>query len=249
MTEEWDFYLCRINDQPASIYLNMGLRSVAPMASKPHIVRARVPMLIPREDGLSSQQEFEDLGRLEDSIIGGLKGQQVIFAGRTTQAGVRDFYFYTDDPDKVICAIQAMAASFPAYALEIGSFEDPQWEEYLGFLYPSARDRERMANRRTIDALKREGDDLTSPRQIDHWIYLPSESGANDFLLAASELGFSSTGEVAKVEGALAYQAVVSSVAVPNLDNMNDITLRLLELAHAHGGDYDGWECPVETGR
>lgn len=249
MTDEWDFYLCRINDQPASIYLNMGLRSVAPVASRPYVVRARVPMLMPREDGLSSQQEFEDLGRLEDSMIGALKDHPAIFAGRTTQAGVRDFYFYTDDPDKVASVIASVTDGFPAYIPEIGSFEDPQWEEYLGFLYPSARDRERMANRKTIDALKREGDDLATPRQIDHWIHLETASGADDFLLAARTLGFTSTGEIAKVDGALAYQTVVSSVAVPNLDVMNEITLQLLELAHAHGGDYDGWECPVEPGR
>ncbi len=249
MSEEWDFYFCRINDQPASIYLNMGLWSEAPIASQPHVVRVRVPMLSPREDGLSSQQEFDDLVRLENSITGSIKGWPAVFAGRTTQGGVRDFYFYSNDPDGVTDAISSAATSFPAYALEIGSFEDPQWEEYLGFLYPSARDRERMANRRTIDALEREGDNLTTPRQIDHWIYLPSASVANDFLFAASKLGFSSTGEIAKVEGMLGYQAVVSSVAVPDLNDMNEITLQLLELAQAHDGDYDGWECSVETGQ
>ena len=47
----------------------------------------------------------------------------------------------------------------------------------------------------------------------------------------------------------IGYQAVVSSVAVPDLNDMNEITLQLLELAQAHDGDYDGWECSVETGQ
>ena len=49
------------------------------------------------------------------------------------------------------------------------------------------------------------------------------------------------------VEGPLAYQESVSSVAVPSIDTMNDISLQLFELAEAHDGEYDGWECPVET--
>lgn len=60
--EDWDFYLTNVDDKLSSIAVDLGLKSVAPIVDKQHIVWISLKMNNPREDGLSSKEEFEKLG-------------------------------------------------------------------------------------------------------------------------------------------------------------------------------------------
>lgn len=40
MSEEWDFYFCQVDDKPASIFVDLGIREQVPIAALPH--RARI---------------------------------------------------------------------------------------------------------------------------------------------------------------------------------------------------------------
>ena len=57
--ENWDFYRTSFGETPVSIRLNLALKSIAPIADFPVVVRAIVKMQHPYDNGFSSQEEFD----------------------------------------------------------------------------------------------------------------------------------------------------------------------------------------------
>jgi regulator of RNase E activity RraB len=204
-------------------------------------------MLAARPDGLSSQDEFDALCSIEDALKAAIVPLDARFVGRTTSAGTRDFYFYCADAEPVGTALAEAMEAFPDYSAEFFSAHDADWKTYLEFLHPSERDRQLIQDRRTCDALEREGDDLTTVRKIDHWIYLPDQNAAGDFLAAARSLGYREESPPERASGPLPCLVCISKHTSAQVADVNETTMELLDLAQRFGGDYDGWESPVMT--
>lgn len=90
MSDNWDFYAARIDDQPASIFVDLGAESAAPIASLGHMAYVRLYMKHPRPDGLSSSDEYDTLVGVEDAMEASLVGDDVVYVGRNTSNGCRD---------------------------------------------------------------------------------------------------------------------------------------------------------------
>src|SRR5215475_7078282 len=149
MTDDWDFYFCRVDDRPASIYVDLGVAKNPPRATYPVMCYVRVAMRNARPDGLSSNDEFESLISLEDRLSDRLtSGGSAVHVGRNTTNGCRDFYFYCGgEVDWGACVAEAMRLC-PGYAYESGSRADPEWHSYFDFLFPGDRDMQSIQNRR-----------------------------------------------------------------------------------------------------
>jgi hypothetical protein len=87
MSDDWDFFSLRVDDQAASIFVDLGIRNLAPIRTHPLMGYLRVAMRRPREDGLSSQEEFDDLIALEDRVTADIvKNGTAIYVGRNTSS-------------------------------------------------------------------------------------------------------------------------------------------------------------------
>lgn len=241
MCEGWDYYLLLVDNKPASIYLDLGLKADAPNRKQAYMSYVRVFMRQARPDGLSSREEFEHLIAVEDALTDCFSASaDTTYVGRNTSSGSRDFIFYTADHAGFIKSVEAAMARHPQYQFEIGGRPDPEWEVYLGFLYPSPDDLERIRNRRVTQQLAADGDDLSEPRMIDHVAILPSSSATSalrDFLIAH---GFNI--EKPKIVGTTIVLGFHRFDRPDNIDNVvTPIALRVREL----GGEYDGWGCEV----
>jgi hypothetical protein len=245
MTDDWDFYLLRVDGEPASIFVNLGIQADAPLQALPHMAYVRLYMNQARPDGLSSSEEFETLVAMEKSMEEILCGESVCYVGRNTSGGCRDFYFYVsspaDWPEQVARALSACGD----YKYETGSREDADWSVYLNFLLPGPVDRQRIENRRVCESLERHGDPLVAEREIDHWSYFPDALAADAYLAEAEALGFHLRTRTVSDSGALRHGVQVWGVDVPSHQNIDDVTIPLFEAAVRHKGDYDGWECEV----
>ncbi len=241
MSGNWDFYPLRVDNEPASIYLDLALAQTAPVSAEPNMAYVRVRMRRPRPDGLSSDEEFQTLSDLEDLLIDGIaRKDTTTYAGRNTSGGNRDFYFYTADPTTFAESAKRAMARKPEYQFEIGGRLDPSWKVYFDFLYPSADDLQRILNRRVNDSLTVHGDDLSKPRTIDHLAYLPSVGAAETLRDYLRKQGFA-VGEP-KVEGS---SIGVSFERINAPDQMDDVVIPIARRVRDLGGDYDGWGCEV----
>jgi hypothetical protein len=247
LSDEWDFYFAKVNDAVASIFVDLGLRADAPNEKRPWLLWVWVEMQSPRPDGLSSGGEAPTLHKIEESLnsmIPPMCGAQLV--GRITGSNRREFYFYGEEPGELETAAERAMKAFENYGFQTGSAFQPEWEQYLGLLYPSASNLQRMMNRRVLDSLAQQGDVHEQPRKVDHWLEFPSTQSRAAVRSTLEAIEFAVEGVYEEEpEAALPYSLVVSRVDSVDTHTINGITLELARLAGEHGGNYDGWECPV----
>lgn len=246
--EDWDFYFSNVDDILGSFYVDLGLAKVAPLTDKPNLVWISVNMNNPREDGLSSNEEFDILSDIEDRLQEFISSKHnSIYAGRLTTDGRRDFYFYMGDTKLYDKSISESMVAFPSYTFDFGIKEDNQWEQYLNFMYPNPRQFQSIQNRRVVDNLEENGDPLTKERQVDHWIYFNTKEDRESFLSKIKGEGFEIINQDFDSESSdRPYSLHIARVDKVDIDSVNDYILNLWELAEECNGDYDGWETSVE---
>ncbi|MDM4770116.1 ribonuclease E inhibitor RraB [Solimonas sp. SE-A11] len=104
-------------------------------------------------------------------------------------------------------------------------------------------DNEREQNRLAVAALEDNGDDLATPREIDHFVYFDDLDGLTRFEQQAEGLGFRVRHHVETEEGRPGLQ--VYRIDIPSFEKIDEITLPLYRAALDCGGQYDGWESQV----
>jgi len=247
MTENWRSYFCNVNDSLASIFVNLGLRNDVPILSKPWLLWVWLYFQSPRADGLSETKEAPEIFKIEDALTQQLsRSCGAILSGRITTEGRREFYFYGETRIGLSEAVATALADFPGYRFDIGEQEDSLWEQYLNVLYPSAEDLERIKNRDLLDVLEEKGDVLTAAREVEHWMYFPTEASRASFRKAAVEAGFRIASD-SKVAGALSFGISIVRTQAVEQAIIDATVIELLNLTRQFRGEYDGWETPVIT--
>jgi uncharacterized protein (TIGR01619 family) len=245
MKENWKPYLCNVNDKLASIFVNLGLRDEVPIASKPWLLWTWVYFQSPRADGLSDGREAPTLYKIEDALNASLyHACGAIPCGRITTQGRREFYFYGPTADGLRQAVNAGLKGFDGYRFDVGSQKDLEWEQYLNVLYPSAEDRQRIANMDLLDVLRDKGDVLTAAREVQHWMYFPSESSRLLFRDASAAVGYRFVSESSS-KRVLPFGIVVGRIQSIEQASIDRTVIELLHLSQRFDGEYDGWETPV----
>ncbi len=132
----WDSYQCNINDEIASVYLNLDLLNTPVKQHYPLLNWYWIKLKNPRKDGLSSQEEFDSLVTHEDNLMTFLEKYPIIFAGRITTQGRREFYFYSKDEVVLSTIINPFIGDEAVFQFQTGEEADPEWTLYKNLLYP-----------------------------------------------------------------------------------------------------------------
>lgn len=238
MSDNWNFYSLLVDSDPASIFVDLGIGAFAPMPDFPDMAYLRVYMRHPRPDGLSSQEEYEDLVALEKQVSAAVEQDgRTILVGRNTSSGNRDFYFYTRSPS-VEDDLRAAMSRWPDYEFDTGTRPDPDWSTYREFLYPSEEDFQRIGNREVVDRLLEHGDRIDAPRRIDHFAYFEARNDRDAFARYLAGRGYN-VSNVEQADGR--HQVAFDRIDRPA--DIDDVTIELFRAARQHHGDYDGWGC------
>ncbi|HUO90115.1 MAG TPA: DUF695 domain-containing protein [Rhizomicrobium sp.] len=242
--DRWDHYLCKMDGAIASVFVDMDLIDRAPLAALAMLVTARVPMLDPRPDGLSSSEEFDKLIEIEEALNKASEEAGAAYVGRITTAGERDFFFYAGEAPACEDHLLVALAPFTAYRAAIFSRDDKDWEVYRDSLYPSPEARQLMGNQAVYDSLRKNGDTLVDPRKIDHWAYFPTEDARSVFINDVQPLGYDIGQMFDPGEDGPEFGVRFTRTDIPG-GALDDSVLKLFRLADAAGGRYDGWESIV----
>lgn len=246
---DWTFYFSNVDDKLSSIATDLNLISVAPIKGQENVVYVSIKMPNPREDGLSSNEEADELWKIEDEIVKAFDNINLnyTFAGRLTSNGFRDLYFFGENTILMEKQISTTMTSFPKYEFDFGHKPDKEWSGYFDFLYPQPRQMQGIQNRRVLEQLEKGGDDLTKSREVFHWIYFKTQKELDQFENFTDSLGFK-TKKKGKAEQSDEYKFVISVSRIDKVgyDEIDTYTLELWEKARELNGDYDGWETSVE---
>lgn len=246
---DWTFYFSNVNDKLSSIATDLNLINIAPIKGQEYVVYISIKMPNPREDGLSSNEDKDDLWNIEDEIIKVFDNNNLdyTFAGRLTSDGFRDLYFYGDNTILTEELVSSTMNRFPKHQYDFGYKPDKEWSGYFEFLYPQPIQMQSIQNRRVLEQIENNGDDLTKPRAVFHWIYFNTQDELDQFESFTKSLGFK-TENKGKTEQPEEFKYVISVSRVDKVgyNEIDTYTLELWEKAHELNGDYDGWETSVE---
>ncbi|MBW8686918.1 DUF695 domain-containing protein [Chitinophaga rhizophila] len=243
---DWDIYTCHIEDKPAIIGLDLGLRRFAPLSKKPYSLFITVYLNQPRPDGFPHGEEFSMLGEIEDWLVQELENSlKAHFVGRTMSDGIRDFYFYTSDIQDYEQCIASAMARFPNYRYECGMKEDKTWELYFDYLFPDVQEFQRIQNRKVLRTLKQHGDIAERERVVDHWIYFSAEAEREIFGQQVQRLGFAIEARPIDEKGPQPYGLKLSRTDRTDEESIDTAVMMLWELAQEMNARYDGWETVI----
>lgn len=238
MSDEWNFYALRVDGEPASIFVDLGIAKEAPLVDLPNMAYLSVRMNNPRPDGLSSQDEFDNLIALEETITAAVqRDEKSLYVGRNTSSGNRDFYFYTSD-QSIERVFTAAMENWPSYNFQTGTRSDPEWAVYWHFLYPSPEDLQRMADRDVVNCLIDNGDHIEIPRKIDHFAVFKTSRGREVFAQHLMTNGYAIS-QTKDNDGN--FRIEFDRIDRP--DEIGKVTIDLYRTARENGGEYDGWGC------
>lgn len=249
ISEQWDFYFCNVDDKQASIFVDLGIHDKAPKPHLPIMGYIKLYLKDPRDNGWPGGEELDFLNKIEDEIEKRQAPNKILYVGRITCNGYREFFFYIDDDTKIEEIARVVFARFPECKYETGSRQDSNWSVYFDFLYPSPKAYQVMSNRWVIDRLERNGDDPNIIREVRHWVYFKSKEHRATYLDIVKNRGFriDSTRTVRGKERP--YEAIISKEQKTHWDRINDTTLLLFDLAVKFEAEYDGWETQGKRGK
>ena len=248
LPQNWDFFMCRIEGAPASIRTNLALIEVAPLEGLTQRLQFYIKMENPRPDGLSSNEEYPILCDIEDALGDKAEAIGAVLAGVVKSEGFLELWFYTQNAEALAKTCEDALQTFEGYQSGYNIAEDPEWEDYFGFLYPDEFSYQTMQNRKVLMQLEKNGDKMEVPREIDHFIYFKEAAQQQAFAKEAEAKGFKvrfnddEFVEDRKAEGK-EYPYMVEATREDSPLAIDDIVWDLLELASPFEGNYDGWGC------
>ena len=191
MTDNWDSYLCEVDGKPASILVDLGAVAQAPMPGFPCLGYVTVTLRDPDENGFPRREEFETLSVLEDALESALTASEAaVHIGRCITSGRYELIFYTVSSDDWHSRVADIMEALPPYDWEAGAHYEPDWDTYLGFLFPGEQDLLTIQNRRLLRQLQEQGDAPEKNRLITHWLDFFDAEDGEAFCRAARERGF-----------------------------------------------------------
>lgn len=225
--------------------LNMALKERAVGLGRPYAVILRTKYTDADRYGFPGESEKDKLDSLENDLEKVLSEKNgAIYAGRFTQRGLREFYFYVLDTVDYSAHLKDIMENYPSLPWLAKAVYDRNWTNYTEVLYPSDIEKEKMENRKMIMALQSKGDDLSRPRRIEHTLYFKIAQSRRTFLTTSSLQGFNvSEMPIEKSnDSEYPYQLIIWHFEKPEIKKMNAITLTLTHHALKNGGKYEGWQ-------
>jgi hypothetical protein len=238
---DFDFYETEIEGIRTFVMLDLNAGQAAPLASHPLRLQVRTQMKQPREDGLRSNEESENLFDLEDEWISAIETQlEGLFVGRIVGEGYTTYVLYIpadmeDAADQLIPTLESNG-----YKPEWFTEEDSEWEFYDSFLSPDDYEFQTIYNRRLLQECERAGDILETPREIDHYAWFPTQEEANAAISVLSEKGYVS------MEPSLDEEDQTWRLEFKRTDPLSDqrpdeFVFEILDCILPHHGKYGGW--------
>lgn len=249
MSEHWDMYFGYIEDQVASVVLDMDIWKEIDTEEYNYAVAIRLKIKAPNEDGFPVGPEADKINEMEDSLNGFARFQNIIQVGRVTTDGIRDIIFYSNrEEQKDLMEAAARFIEPHGYKYEIFLIEEEEnWEFYFDFLYPNPYQQQHMNNRVVIEALEERGDKLDAPRKVVHWLCFENMIMLKRFEKTIKKEGFFIEEESVETNEEGKYVLTIYRMDTIDYSSINEVTDLLVEISEKYKGEYDGWETSVIT--
>lgn len=244
LSSDWENYVVSLKGKPVSINVDLGLKKIAPMKENPYAIMVRVKLNDPDDNGMPQGDEADQLLRLEDKLVEMLARQNgTVFAGRFTQRGLREFYFFAPDTIGYLKAINQTMMNFSFFQFLCIAKNDPDWENYSTVLYPSQLDLIRIESRRRLSEMARQGVLGNDAVEVFHYFSFPDVEARKKFLMLPQSSGFMLVSLPLQADGITGkYLLVMKKNEIPGYKWIETDLIPMAQAAIKSGGIFHGWD-------
>ncbi|MBL8879725.1 MAG: DUF695 domain-containing protein [Phycisphaerales bacterium] len=252
MSDQWDFYFSAINDEPASIRLDLDPTADIDSADFPARIRIDVPFQNMTDNGMPTDDEWKSINEIDDAIENwAAQSKRDVYVAAVTWPGRRSFFLYSNREEAPAEDIARLLKRVGREQFDIELEDDPDWREFYEVLYPTPIDMQWMGDRDLVEQLRALGDTLETPRSVDHTALFRSTEDRERFIVQATERGYaadhqdneSASDREAAADDDFPYSVTVTKSHAADLDSVHEHTSELCVLADECNGMYDGWGC------
>ena len=189
--DDWDFYPCRVDGAPASIFLNLALEQRPWPPEADMLYTVTLHMLDAGEHGMGTSAEAGVIGPAEDALATSAASLGLVYVGRLRTKRIWQLMLYGPPGQlEALGELTQRSDELRSRRAETQERPDGDHEVFRDFLLPDAERRQWMQDRRLVDVLLSYGDRLEVPRRIEHWAYFPSHDARERFVLETARVGF-----------------------------------------------------------
>ncbi len=242
-TPDWNSYKYVIDQMPAITAVDLGFIKLAPAKEYPLLLKVIVKIGSPNEKGFAETEEFNAIKGFELVLSSALKNSGAKYAGARMYDGSKSFYFYLSDKNSAEELLEKKKGESEEINFSWEISDDPEWEFYSDFLYPDYIKLQVTQNEKIFERLIGYGDDLTQPRDVEHWLYFRSEEGRKEVIEEIEDERWDELEEsYHDNSGEYPFGLYLKCYTAFSREIINQVSSRLVTLAHENNGYYDGWE-------
>ena len=244
IVHDWENYVVSLNGKPVSINVDLGLASIAPVKEDSFVIILRVKMNQLDARGMPTDTEAEELLKMEEALVTMLARQSgATLAGRFTQRGIREFYFYAPDTLGFRKGVNQSMQPFSDHEWLSQAKKDPKWENYFSVLYPGKLDKFRIESRRNLAELSRTGLIRQGPMQVEYFFDFQETESMKKFLSSSAMTGFEIISLPTKPSGVKQpYGLVLRKKVEPDYPWIESHLVPLYNEALKNNGAFVGWQ-------
>ncbi|MFP4475456.1 MAG: ribonuclease E inhibitor RraB [Desulfatibacillaceae bacterium] len=249
MTDHWEFFPCNINNQPATVVYDHGMAERINQLEIDTLVKIQVALKQPQEDGQPPEDERHVLDEVEAAVAEFAENHSGHYVGRLTLEGDRCFHVYANVGEHEVQGLAGAITANYGYEPRVALVDDPQKQGYWQDLFPTLWDWQLMQNLKLIRNLEDQGDDLTQPRPIYHFLFFQSREELDAFRSWAAEAGFTDARVMPPSKELPHFGLQLGHMGTPQLADINQTTLMLLQKAMESNAAYEGWHTKPADGQ
>jgi len=239
-----EYYITNGDDTTTKTELELDFVDEAPQKERPWLLWAFLKMNAVGEDGFATDEEQKRVDVVVSQLNEKLAREiDAISVGRKLEDGWLELYFYAPTAKTFQSIVSSVLGT--DYVSDIGSTRDAKWEHYLYTLYPNALMLQQVQSRHIIKELVEEGDDLTTVREVEHYLGFLTESqakrvGEELYLhgFSEKEISYNSSEEYGNT-------LVVTQEHAIDRELLEELAFLLITTAEKEHGIYAGWSTGV----
>ncbi len=215
--------------------IEVGVNLAFDAASDETILQTLLWLFIPYD--VVQEQKWMELGqKLIEELYQHLRAE---FAGFRIVDGWLEFYFYAQSAKRFEPIVASLLT--PQYSYEIGSYKDVKKTFYFDELYPNIKQLLQIHNNEIIAQLREAGDQCEHDREVEHYLFFPTQSNAQRALEKVYSLGFTCKQEYINDDNELRYTIIVTKSHNVKESVIHATTEDLCDIAMLEHGSYEGW--------
>lgn len=134
LINEWSVEQSELNGKPIFLRSNVGFKLFKDKNNFPYRIGFAFPLLNPKINGLPTDSEMNQLNEIEDLLDKRLvKKKSALLTLVITTVGMREFVFYSNQPDTIKKQIDSIKRSIMKHELQFYIEKDKNWSVYKEF--------------------------------------------------------------------------------------------------------------------